>query len=231
MARVEGRLVIIREGHGESQSIENLVHRTGKELGVIPSSFWSMPAAPRYVISSPERAVRAAEIAATLRPAACLLTADFEDGCPSKDAPAFAEAVGAAGLPFPVAVVLFYREFETLAISVASQLGGRELRSPAGQAILTLQAPKEVPVDPEAPRDAKGWVSKHLMGGASYKPTIHQYPLTKVMGVTELQVADLSSFRRLQSAMHFLADEVANGRAGVYPPAVSPDDSGGKSLG
>lgn len=217
MAAVSGRLVVIREGHGEAQSIENLVARTAKGIGLYPHPFWSIPESQRYVISSPERAVRAAEIAAVQNPSAALLTADLDDECPKDAAPAFAAAVRANGFSFPVAIVLFYREFETLAISVADHLAGRELKSPAGQAIVTLSAPSTMPDDPETFRDAKGWVGRNLMDGESYKPTVHQLPLTRAMKVDELRQADLSSFRRLESALRFLGDQVAAGEAGVYP--------------
>ncbi|MFG1950702.1 hypothetical protein [Micromonospora sp. NPDC048830] len=219
MVSANGRLVIIREGRGEDGSVENLVVRTGKELGVMPSPFWSIPPSPRYAITTPEQAVRAARIAATLNPSAALLTADLEDSCPATAAPRFADAVAKAGVGFPVAVLFFYREYETLAISIARSLGGSVLKSPTGQAIITLQSPQSVPSNPEQLRDAKGWVERELMGGVSYKPTVHQLPLTRAMKIAELRAAGLSSFRRLESALTFLATEVREGRAGIYPKA------------
>lgn len=213
---VPGRLLVIREGHGEAGAIENLTVRAIQGLG-LDSTFWSIPPSPRFVITSPESAVRAAAIAAESQPAAALLTADLDDGCPKFDAPRFSAAIRAEVFPFPIAVVLFYREFETLAISVADRLGGRELVSTKGQSILTLTA-AEVPSDPEAPRDAKGWVSRELMEDVSYKPTVHQLPLTRKLDVDELRAAGLSSYRRLESALQFLAAEVNAGTAGCYPP-------------
>ncbi|MBT0769714.1 hypothetical protein KIH74_12320 [Kineosporia sp. J2-2] len=172
---------------------------------------------PRYVISSPERAVNAARIAATLEPAAAILTADLEDSCPAKDAPVFAQAVRNEGLSFPVAIVFFFREFETLAISVAPSLTGKTLRSPAGKPICTLGSPRNIPSSPEGPRDAKGWVSMELMGGLPYKPTVHQLPLTRAMRIADLRAGGLSSFVRLERGLHFLANEVRTGGTGVYP--------------
>lgn len=217
MGAVPGRLVVIREGHGEANSIENLVVRICKDRGLHPAPFSSIPDSQRFVISSAATAVQAAEIAAQQRPSAALLTADLEDICPRAAGPAFAEAVRRRDLPFPTAVVLFYREFETLAVSVADRLAGRELKSPAGQAIVTLTDPGRVPDDPERYRDAKGWVQDNLMGGRSYKPTVHQLPLTRAMTVLELREAGLSSFRRLESALDFLSHEVRTGGNRTYP--------------
>jgi hypothetical protein len=207
----------MREGRGEEGSIENLIARALVDLGLHPRVFDSLPKSPRFTITTPERAVQAARIAAKLRPDAVLLTADLEDGCPSTDAPLFAAEVRKAAIGFPIAIVFFYREYETLAISIAPRLVGRQLLSPTGKAILTVQAPANLPMNPEQPRDAKGWIGRELFGGLPYKPTIHQLPLTRLMGINELRSADLSSYRRLESGLTFLAEEVRSGGRAVYP--------------
>ena len=217
MGAIAGRLAIIREGHGEAGAVENLVSRVGKSLGVMPEVFWSIPQSPRFVVSSPDRAVRATEIAATLSPSAVLLTADLEDLCPAKSAPEFARAIRDTGFPFPVALVFFYREYETLAISIADTLGGRELKSMNGKPIVTLSTPEKVPANPEEPRDAKGWVQRNLMNGSSYKPTVHQLPLTRALKIEDLRASGLSSYVRLEAALMFLAGQVLTNSRGVYP--------------
>jgi hypothetical protein len=217
----KGRLVVIREGHGEAGAIENLVIRTIQHLGLFHNPFSALPPSNRFTITSPGGAIRAAQIAATQYPGSVLLTADLDDGCPADVAPARAAALRAEAFSFPVALVFFHREFETLAVSIAGSLAGRELRSPAGRPILTLATPSVLLENPEQPRDAKGWVARELMGGVKYKPTVHQLPLTRVMDIEALQVARLSSFRRLESALLFLAREVREARAGVYPPAAT----------
>ena len=214
-----GRLVVIREGHGELGSIENLVARVGLDLGVIPQVLASLPKSPRVVITDEESAVRAGQIAAKLSPDAALLTADLDDDCPHDFAPRVAARLRAEKFGFPVAMVFFHREFETMALSIAPALGGREIRSRAGQRIGVLLHPAAVPADPESVRDAKGWVGRNLMSGRSYKPTTHQYPLTVAMPLPELRAAGLSSFRRLEHAMQFLGEQVSAGTAEVYPPA------------
>lgn len=213
-----GRLVIIREGHGEAGAVENLVSRIGTDLGVIPTVLASIPPSPRIVVTNSETAIHACEVASRLRPDAVLLTADLDDYCPAEHAPAIAADLRERSFNFPVALVFFHREYETLAISVAAHLGARELRSPAGQVVGILKTPDDLPSDAEIFRDAKGWVGRNLMGGASYKPTTHQLPLTRAMRLDELRAAGLSSYRRLENAVQFLGREVAGGNTGVYPP-------------
>ncbi len=221
MSANRDRLVIIREGHGEAGAIENLVVRTVRSLGLFHHPFASLPQSPRYTITSPAGAVRAAQIAAAQAPGAALLTADLDDECPAKVAPTYAKTLAEQHFTFPLAIVFFHREFETLAVSIAGSLAGRELKSPAGQSILTLQTPTARLDNPERPRDAKGWVSRELMGGLHYKPTVHQLPLTREMRIEDLRAAGLSSFRRLESALLFLAEQVRSQSIGVYPAPAS----------
>lgn len=216
-----GRLGIVREGHGEEGSIETLVVRVCKDLGLHPNTFWSIRPSLRIPITSPETAVRAARISAASGAAAVLLTADSEDSCPRLAAPALAAAVRREKLDVPVAIVLFYREFETLAVATADRLAGRELRSRADQLLEVLGQPPELLSDPESRRDAKGWIRANLMNGRAYKPTVHQLALTRLMHVADLRASGLSSFRRLENALRFLGNEVTEGSSGVYPGPVA----------
>lgn len=58
------------------------------------------------------------------------------------------------------------------------------------------------------------------MSERSYKPTTHQHRLTVAMRLPELRAAGLSSFRRLENAMQFLAQQ-AGRRTEVYPAPVT----------
>jgi len=212
-----GRLVIVREGHGEQGAIERLIARVAKSAGLIPSPIASIPESIRHVVTGPESALAAAEIAARYSPNAVLITADCDDMCPRDLAPQISAALRQRSFPFPIATVLFYREYETLAVSIADRLNGATLQSPGGTTIATLSLSAPMPNDPEAFRDAKGWIKKHLMGGQSYKPTTHQLPLTNQMSIDDLRTADLSSFRRLETAIRFLGSEMEHGTSNTYP--------------
>lgn len=205
-------ILIVHEGRGESQSLNRLAAKTGRSLPDFASTFVRFLPSQRIPITNSADAVRAAKIGFRYRPDAILLTADLDDDCPRDKAPEWAAAVRELRLPVPVALVLFYREYETLAVSCAGSLAGREL---VPGLILN---PRVLPeVDPESRRDAKGWISHNLMNGTRYKPTVHQPPLTALMRVEDLRASGLSSFRRFERALQFLAQEVRTGRTGVYP--------------
>jgi hypothetical protein len=218
---VTGRLVLVREGFGEAGSLESLVARVSLDAGVYPHPISSMPESIRIAVTNEQSALKAVEIAAKYSPDAVLVTADCDDDCPRDLAPRIAAALRERSFPFPVAVVLFYREYETLAVSIADKLDGVDLISTKGTVIVTMSLSEPLPDDPEAYRDAKGWISRNLFGGVSYKPTLHQKPLTSRLRLNDLGVANLSSYRRLRSAIMFLAHEIASGSAGTYPPAVA----------
>ncbi|GHF24960.1 hypothetical protein [Pseudolysinimonas yzui] len=213
-----GRLVLVREGFGEAGSLESLVARVARDLGVNPDPIASLQSI-RVAVTNAQSALKAVEIAARYSPDAVLVTADCDDDCPRDLAPTIAAALRARAFPFPVAVVLFYREYETLALSVAGELDGVELISTKGTVIVRMSLTGAPPTDPEAHRDAKGWISRNLFGGTSYKPTLHQRPLTARLLLADLGEADLSSYRRLRTAVGFLADQMNAGSAGAYPPA------------
>lgn len=216
-----GRLVLVREGHGEAEALETLVARVALGLGLFPSPISSMPESIRRPVTSGATAVAAVEIAARYNPDAVLVTADCDDLCPRDLAPDLAASIRARGFSFPVAVVLFYREYETLAISVAARLDGLELKSSNGTPIVTMQYESDTPTDPEIFRDAKGWITRNLFGGHPYKPTAHQKALTAVLKLSDLEEADLSSFRRLRSALAFLANEMQTSGTATYPAPPS----------
>lgn len=213
-------LLITGEGHGEVESCGRLVARTLKAQGYIGSVFHHVAPPRRFKIDAPGQLENACEFARIQRPGALLLTSDWEDGCPATDAPKLAARVRQLGLPFPTAVVLFYREYETLALSIADKLAGKTLQMGNGNSILLADSPK-VPDDPEKPRGAKAWIEANLFGGLSYKPTTHQLPLTSLMEPADLRAADLSSFRRLEHGLDHLAQCVLNGTTDVYPPPPS----------
>lgn len=120
-------------------------------------------------------------------------------------------------LPFPAAVVLFYKEFETLFLAGAGAMAGREVGDRRGRVIETI--PAGVHPSPEHPRDAKGWVRDNLI--RAYKPTLFQSSLTRLLDLDAMGASSLSSYRRLVSALTFLSGNPGVAGA-VYPPASPP---------
>ncbi len=116
-----------------------------------------------------------------------------------------ASTVG-AGTRFPLAVVFACQEFESWFISAFCHLAGKRL--PDGRQIRTTAI--DPPLTPEvAPRDAKGWLSRHIDCG--YKPTRDQLALTELLTVDDLRSGGCRSFVRLESAVDQLANAINTG--------------------
>ncbi len=207
-----GRGYVVIEGHGEDAAILNLLVRLADDLGL-----------PRVVWAPPIRRNALHREAATLalcddlrrRPDCerALLLRDDEDGCPRKTGPEVASWVVQAALPFPTAVVLFYREYETLFLPCASAMAGKPLRDLSGAERSGLPLGATWQGDPEAKRDAKGAISALL--GRRYKATIDQLALTRLLDFEALRRSGLPCFGTLERALSWLAYAK---EPGVYPP-------------
>lgn len=210
-------LLVVGEGYGEVRASARLAARVLTAHGSARGDpFHTVREAMRLPVLAPGQLEQAAEIARRERPSALLVTSDLDDACPSVEAPRLSARLRAAGLPFPCAVVLFHREYETLFVAAAASLAGRTIR--LGTSTLTMAEGVEAPADPESPRGAKEWVTSNLFVRRSYKPTLHQTPVTDALSVAELRATRLSSFVRLESALQHLALEVRSSGRGVYPP-------------
>jgi hypothetical protein len=103
-------------------------------------------------------------------------------------------------------VVIAVREYESWFLAAAISLRGRRGLSEE------LTPPKE----PEAIRDAKGWLSRHNVEGRSYKETLDQPALTAVFDIDAALAAP--SFAKLyRDVQKLLRDTSATERA--YPEA------------
>jgi hypothetical protein len=71
--------------------------------------------------------------------------------------------------------------------------------------------------NPEGPRDAKGEISRYYVKG-SYKPTLDQLPLTRLIDFGDLRAAAVPAFGTLERALRYLAAA----RDGVYPNIPAP---------
>jgi hypothetical protein len=67
----------------------------------------------------------------------------------------------------------------------------------------------------ESRRGVKEWLTDHLPPGRTYKPTLDQLPLTRMIDIDMLHAASVPCFGTLQRALRFLDDNF--GEAGVYP--------------
>ncbi len=222
-------LFIVREGEGEQDALPALVYRLRDDLGLelphhSPKQCWRKS----LVTESRVRSV-CEQVRVFAECDALLLTRDADNDqlqdadCPKFTAPEIASWVRALSLPFPTAVVLFYKEYETLFLAGAGGMAGCEVTDRHNRVVATIPAGVTAHPSPEHPRDAKGWVRSNLVRG--YKPSLFQASLTRMLDLDVMESSALSSYRRLVSALRFLSSNLGVVGA-VYPPPP-PEAPGG----
>ena len=206
-----GKGYILVEGRGELGAVDNLILRLSKELGI--SRAWA--SARRWPNLQLRKGLeRGAEFVRTKRDIdALLILRDEDDECPAHRAPVMAEWLRELQLPFPSAVVLFHPEYEVLFLPCLERMAGKSLGS--GAAARPGLRPGTRWEGPwEARRGIKEWLSAHFPPNRSYKPTLDQLPLTRLIDFSMLREADLPCFGTLERALAFLARGAAGG---TYP--------------
>jgi hypothetical protein len=209
------KLYIVVEGHGEVLAALNLVNRLWADLGCIeqrPEATWDkQPIRAGGKLKTQEGIRYFCQILRSKRDCGgVLFLRDEDDLCPKEEGPKMADWLRAEALPFPVASVLIYREFETLFLPCLPKMAGRPF--PDGRAGIIEGAAFEG--DPQSKRDAKGQITRVLPPGRAYKPTLDQLPLTRMLDFPTLRDSGLPCFGTLERALTFLAS--ASGSC-VYP--------------
>lgn len=209
---------LVCEGHGEqSGALGNLVHRLWADLGLRPLPF--APAIRGKALHTDGGIHRYSRLVAAKRDvAALLMLRDEDDACPKDLAPRQSARLVELALPFPVALVLARREYESIFLASLESLAGRPIQDPSGVRRPGLQAGAAFPGDLEGKRDVKGWLSAHWSGGRRYKPTLDQLPLTQMVDFSLVRRANLPWFGTLERALRFLASN--QGQCNVYPPPM-----------
>jgi hypothetical protein len=209
-----GKGYILVEGHGEVGAVDNLISRLSADLGLhrpwAPAIRWKNLHL-RQGIEKGASYVRTKSDAEAL-----LILRDEDDHCPSQRGPAMAQWLQGLQLPFPASVVLLHREYEVLFLPCLGRMAGERL----GTGISAR--PGLLPGTRweggwEDKRGIKEWLSGHFPPNRSYKPTLDQLPLTRLIEFSALRTAGVPCFGTLERALGFLAD--ARGGT-VYPPAV-----------
>ena len=115
-----------------------------------------------------------------------LVLLDADDDCPAQQG---LEVLRRAQQIVPhrrVSVILAKREYEAWFIAAAESLHGQRGFMPENEAI-----------DPEVPRNAKGWIAKQMAGGA-YREKTDQPAFSKIMDLEQAHERS-RSFRKLCS--------------------------------
>jgi len=207
---------VLVEGHGEKEAVPNLLNRLWQDLELPPLT-WAEPI--RCQNLHIEQGVRqGCENVRRKRDAsALLLIRDEDDRCPRDEGPRVAGWVRELDLPFPSAVVLLYREYEVLFLPCVHLMAGRPLQDPLGTVRPGLVQETRFEKDPESVRGVKEWLSGHFPPGRSYKPTLDQLPMTRMVEFSVLREAGLPCFGTLERALRFVAQSLRDGLTGVYP--------------
>ena len=175
----------IVEGHGDVFAVPELLRRLAHErfqnyqLNILTPFRLS-----RGKIVVDRELARAVELGARKLAAhggagAILVLFDADDDCPGTLGPLLLQRIAMTRPALLSAVVLAKREYESWFLASAIALRGRS-------AISDDAAP---PPDPEAVRDAKGYMEQQLLRpGAKYSETIDQVALTASMDFDEAMV-------------------------------------------
>ncbi|MCO5169701.1 MAG: DUF4276 family protein [Planctomycetes bacterium] len=206
--------LVVVEGHGEVEAVANLVHRLWRAQGH-PFLNWQVNRWPK--LSTDDGIRRACSFARSIRAVAMLVLRDNEDSCPKDDGPRLAKIVREEALSIPAAVVLLYREYEVLFLPCLERMAGVTLKDDRGVERPGLVVGTRFEGNYESVRDVKGWLSDHFPQGRSYKPTLDQLPMTRLIELEVLRTSGLPCFGTLERALTFLAQAVARSVGGVYP--------------
>lgn len=206
---------ILVEGRGEVGAVDNLIARLWQEA----ERWHPWAKALRWVNLHQAQGIEKGigYVRAQGDAGALLIIRDEDDACPRDRAPAISTHVQRLAPPFPVAIVLMYREYEVLFLPCLEQMAGRPIVGSDGQEREGFVPGTKYEGDWEAKRGVKQWLSEQLPPGRSYKPTVDQLPLTRMMDLAILRAAAVPCFGTLERALAFLHENYGNGGR-VYPP-------------
>jgi hypothetical protein len=166
------RLALIFTGHGERDALPILIRRVAEVVD---------PGLSVEIVHrrrSPESKRQAGELEPAVERAArqlggrggilILMDSDWDEACPAKDGPMILNKARSVRPDLPLSVVLAHKEYEAWFIAAAESLRGKR-----GISEQIESAP-----DPEAIRNAKGWLSDHMPPNRPYAPVTDQPALT-----------------------------------------------------
>jgi uncharacterized protein DUF4276 len=192
----------IVEGHGECSALPVLLRRMVLDLDPTRRIEVKRPIRmPRSLATKNGELERRVELAARRvkdEGGAVLVLLDGDDDCAATLGPELHRRVMSQRSDIPSAVVLAVREFEAWYLASARSLVGRR----------GLPIDIQPPDDPEAVRDAKGWLQDRRTGGLAYSPTIDQPALADVFDMA-LARSGSPSFDKLWREIERLLVETA----------------------
>ena len=199
----------IVEGHGDEPAVRILAHRL-----LDAHSRWDMRVGriqnakgkPRLVRKF-ENFIRYASFDKGCQ--AVLVVVDADNDCPVDLAKGLSRRAVGLGLQIPVAIVVPHHEFEAWFVAALDESAGNPVRTR-----LQLDPEAVCPDNPDALRDAKGWLKGRMKRDRSYTETDDQPALADALSV-ELASARSRSFRRLERALRELLAAIDGAAATV----------------
>jgi hypothetical protein len=179
---------LVVEGQGEVAAVPLLIRRICGELfGIFAVRVAHPVRITKSKILRPEELERAVQFALNrndgLGPVIVLLDAD--DDCPAALGPALKDRAFPLAQARGVSIVVAKSEFEAWFLASAHSLSGRS----------GLRESLEPPADPEGIRGAKAWLSRNMLPGRKYSPTVDQAALVAGMDLNAAKACQ--SFDRL----------------------------------
>ncbi|MCB9831681.1 MAG: DUF4276 family protein [Planctomycetes bacterium] len=161
-------MVAIVEGHGEVKALPALIRRIAREVGEAEVAVSSPIRGKRNKLLKEGELERLVELAARqTSDGGILILLDADDDCPKQLAGALLQRARSARSDREIRVVIAKHEFEAWFLAGAESLAG----------ICGLPETLEAPEDPEALRDAKGWLRKKMPPERCYSETVDQKEL------------------------------------------------------
>lgn len=189
-------IATIVEGHGEQQAVRGLLARIAKQANTNAVVRFNEPIRiksgsfvndqryfEKYIALAAGKARQ--EINGHV-----LVLLDCEDDCPARLGPTLLQRARAVATGVNMVVALAHREYETWFMAAAVSLRG----------VGGLPANLMAPVNPEATRDAKGWLGHQMPYG--YDPISHQLAFTSAFDLNAARA--IPSFNRLCLKMESL---------------------------
>jgi hypothetical protein len=211
------KLYVVVEGHGEVRAALNLITRLWRDLA-LPEIACADPPIRGIALHTKAGMLKACEILRSKRDCGrALILRDEDDGCPAERGPEAARWIGEAGLLFPVALVLAHREFEAWFLPCVHLMAGRRLIDPNGGSRAGIREGSKFSGNPEQLRGVKEWLSGQFADGKSYKPTLDQLALTRLLSFDVLRSSQMPSFGTLERSLRFLATAIGHA---VYPQSA-----------
>lgn len=193
---------VLVEGHGEVGAVGNLLARLSSDLG--NALTWAPPMRWKNLHLATGVEKGANYIRDKGDAEALLILRDEDDQCPAERGPEMAGWLRRLDLPFPTAAVLFHPEYEVLFLPCLERMAGKPLGSGAA-ARPGLREGTQWEGSWEGKRGVKEWLSHQFPPNRSYKPTLDQLPLTRLLDFQALRAANLACYGTLERALLHLA--------------------------